>query len=132
MPGHVFEDDPSITDAERLLRRIARSWVSWEEDGTPRISSAAFREDELSVNLETVMAQAGRAPEEAVRDYPGYGLAAFTAAHARGLNQAVARDPLPEEPAHGIVYGRKKRGGIAQKLRDAALWVKAPPRIETV
>lgn len=131
MRGQVFEDDPSITDAERLLRRIARSWVSWEEDGTPRISSAAFKDDELSVNLESVMAQAGRAPEEAIRDYSGYGLAGFTAAQARALNQALARDPLPEEPAHGIVYGPKKRGGIAQRLRDAALWVKAPPQTGT-
>ena len=60
MPGHAFEDDPSITDAEKLLRRIARE----------------------------------------------------------------ARNPLPEEPAHGIVYGPKKQGGIAQKLRDTALWVR--------
>ena len=77
------------------------------------------------------MAQAGRLPTEAIRDYPGYGLAAFTAAQARSLNQAVARDPLPEESAHGIVYGPKKRGGVAQKLRDVALWVVAPPRTET-
>lgn len=131
MPGHVFENDPSITDAERLLRRIVRSWVLWDEDGTPRISSAAFKGDELSVNLESVMAQDGRTPEDAIRGYSGHGLAAFTAAQARALNQAVARDPLPEEPAHGIVYGPKKRGGVAQRLRDAARWVQAPPRIET-
>lgn len=52
MVGHVFEDDPTITDEERLLRRIAPSWVLWEEEGVLRISSAAFRDDELSVNLE--------------------------------------------------------------------------------
>lgn len=53
-------------------------------------------------------------------------MAAITASHARSLQQAVARDPLPEEPAHGIVYGQKKRGGIAGKLRDGAVWVVVP------
>jgi hypothetical protein len=42
--------------------------------------------------------------------------------------QAVAPDPLPEEPAHGVVYGQKKRGGIDGKLRDGALWVVTPVR----
>lgn len=77
------------------------------------------------------MVQSGRNPEDAIGGYSGYGLAAFTAAQARALNQAVARDPLPEEAAHAIVYGSKKRGGVAQKLRDAALWVRVPAGIET-
>ena len=62
--------------------------------------------------LQSVMARAGRLPVEAVRNYSGYGLAAITAAQARALGQRVARDRLPEEPAHGIVYGQKKRRGI--------------------
>jgi hypothetical protein len=99
MPGRIFEDDPSIAGDERLLRRIPSTWMAWDELG---------------------------GPTDAVRNYPGYGLAAFAAAHARSLQQAVARDPLPEEPAHGIVYGQKKRGGIGGKLRDGAIWVVSP------
>ena len=49
---------------------------------------------------------------------------------ALSLNQAVARDPLPEEPAHGVVYGQKKRGGIGGKLRDGATWVVTPVQSE--
>ena len=126
MADTPFADDPSISGDERLFRRIARTWVDWDEYGNPAISSAAFKDPELSVNLESVMARDGRQPADALGSYSGYGLAAITAAHARSLNQVVARDPLPEEPAHGVVYGQKKRGGIAAKLRDGAIWVVTP------
>jgi hypothetical protein len=128
MEGRVFEDDPSIPGDERLLRRIPRTWINWDEHGNAAISSAAFRDEELSINLESIMARDGQPPADAIRNYRGYGLAALTAAHARSLRQAVASDPLPEEPAHGVVYGQKKRGGIGRKLRDGAIWVVPPPR----
>ena len=126
MPS-VFEDDPTIAGDERLFRRIHRSHVLWEDDGSAAISSAAFRDEELSINIESVMIRDRRPPADAIRQHPGYGLAAITAAHARSLNQVVARDPIEEEPAHGVVYGQKKRGGIAGKLRDGASWVITPP-----
>jgi hypothetical protein len=130
MPGRVFEDDPSIPADERLFRRIPRTWVNWDEHGNAAIPSAAFKEPELSVNLESVMVRDQRPPADAIRNYAGYGLAAITAAHARSLNQAVARDPQPEEPAHGVVYGQKKRSGVGGKLRDGATWVVTPPQSE--
>jgi hypothetical protein len=130
MIARVFEDDPSIVGEERLFRRIPRTWFDWDENGNAAISSAAFKDAELSVNLESTMSRDGRPPADAIRSYPGYGLAAITAAYSRSLNQRVARDPLDEEPAHGVVYGQKKRGGIAGKLRDGALWVVTPARSE--
>jgi hypothetical protein len=130
MPGRVFEDDPSILGDERLFRRIPRTWVNWDEHGNPAISSAAFKDPELSVNLESLMVRDGRPPADAIRNNTGHGLAAITAAHARSLNQAVARDPQPEEPAHGVVYGRKNRGGVGGKLRDGAVWVVKPLQSE--
>jgi hypothetical protein len=126
MTARTFEDDPSITDEERLFRRIPRPWINWDEHGNAAISSAAFKDEDLSVALESVMVRDGRPPADAIRNYTGYGLAAITAARARSLNQRVARDPIEEEPAHGVVYGQKKRGGIAGKLRDGASWVIAP------
>jgi hypothetical protein len=126
MAGRVFEDDPSITAEERLFRRIPRTWIAWDEQGQASISSAAFKDEELSVNLESVMARDGRLPEDAIRKHPSYGLAAITAGHARFYRQCVARDPIEDEPAHGVVYGQKKRGGVAGKLRDRAIWVVTP------
>ena len=126
MPIRVFEDDPSIPGDERLFRRIPSTWVAWDELGNATISSAAFKDEELSVNIESVMQRDGRPPEDAIRDYAGYGLAAITAGYARSLNQVVAPDPVPEEPSHGVVYGQKKRGGVGGKLRDGAIWVVTP------
>jgi len=128
MTGPIFADDPSIPGDERLFRRIPSTWVDWDERGNARMSSAAFKDEELSVNLESVMSRDGRLPEDAIRNYPGYGLATVTAGHARLLNQAVASDPQPDEPAHGVVYG-KKRGRIGGQLRDGATWVVAPPQL---
>jgi hypothetical protein len=54
MPDRVFEDDPTISDDERLLRRIHPSQVNWDESGDPGISSAAFDKLALSVNLLTL------------------------------------------------------------------------------
>lgn len=126
MTARTFEDDPSIADEERLFRRIPRTWVDWDEHGNASISSTAFKDEELSVALESVMLRDGRPPGDARRNYAGYGLAAITAAHARSLNQHVSRDPIDEEPAHGVVYGQKKRSGIAGKLRNGASWVINP------
>lgn len=126
MHGSVFEDDPTIPATERLFRRIPPTWIDWDDQGKAAISSAAFKDEELSITLESVMERDQRPPEDAVRNFPRYGLAAITAGHARSLNQAVARDPEPEEPAHGVVYGQKKRGGIGGKLRDGAEWVVRP------
>lgn len=126
MTVRVFEDDPNIAGDDKLFRRIARTWIHWDEHGNATISSAAFRDEELSVNIESVMARDGRPPADAIRKYPGYGLASITASHARSLNQRVAPDPLDEEPSHGVVYGPKKRGGIAGKLRDGAEWIVTP------
>src|SRR5260221_889550 len=108
MPNHIFEDDPRIPGDERLFRRIPRTWVDWDEHGNAAISSAAFKDEELSINIESTMTRDGRSRADAIRAYPGYGLAAFTAGHARSLNQRVAPRPIVEEPAHGVVYGPKE------------------------
>jgi hypothetical protein len=94
MPGRIFEDDPSIAGDERLLRRIPSTWIAWDGLG---------------------------GPTDAVRNYPGYGLAAFTAAHARSLQQAVARDPLPEEPAWYRLGTEEARWGRRQAPRRSDL-----------
>jgi hypothetical protein len=127
MPDRVFENDPTIPEDEDLLRRIHPSQVNWDESGDPGISSAAFDKLALSVNLASVMQEAGLEPRDAIRNHAGFGLAAITAAHARSLNQAVARDPIPDEPSHGIVYGEKTRA-IRRKLRDGARWIANPSR----
>lgn len=48
-------DDESILDQDRLLRRVPPQPVIREDDGTIRPSTAAFKDEELSVNIESLM-----------------------------------------------------------------------------
>jgi len=57
-----------------------------------------------------------------VRDHLGYSLVRFTAQSARDRGFAVVSEPLPDNPAHAEVIGKKTPGG-ANALRDASEWV---------
>ena len=56
---------------------------------------------------------------------PGYGVVAISVGDIRSLELEVIFDPLPDEPGHVLVPG-KKTGSIKRSLRDAARWVVRP------
>ena len=68
------------------------------------------------------MRAAGREPEDSLKDNPNDLLMSITAGLCRLHRQVVGPDPLPEEPAHGYVFGKKTKS-IQRELRDAAGWV---------
>ena len=53
-------DDPNIPDEGRLFRRIHLVHMVVGVDGQARVSSAAFHDLELSVNIEGLMRAEGR------------------------------------------------------------------------
>ena len=120
-----WKDDPTIEGNERLLRRIPKTWVRLNRDGTLKITSAAFKDRELSVNIESLMVQDGRNAKDSLRGYSGYGLASINSGVAREHHQAVIRQPTEEEPAHGIVFGNKPRS-VARKMRNCAELIVKP------
>jgi hypothetical protein len=126
-------DDPSILDDDTLLRRIHLAHIVEGSEGRSSVSSAAFRDTELSVNLESVMRAAGRRPSDALWEYPNDYLASITVAVSRSHGQLVGPDPLPSEPAHAYAFGKKTKR-IRRALRDAANWVapEAAPSWEEV
>lgn len=120
-------DDPTIANDAALLRRISpQQVVPDENNGGFRPSSAAFDNDRqnnpMSVVLGPVLLELGRAQESALDGHPGFSLVAITAAKARALGQAVARDPLPNEPAHGVVAGSKPKS-VRKLLAKSAQWI---------
>jgi hypothetical protein len=115
-------DDPNIPDEERLFRRIHLTHIVEGDGGRSEVSSAAFRNTELSVNLEAVMQAAGRQPKDALKDNPNDLLMSIAVGVCRGNGQMVGPDPRPEEPAHGYVFGKKSKS-IQRSLRDAAGWI---------
>jgi len=126
-------DDSSIPDEERLFRRIHLAHIVDGGYGHCEVSSAAFRDTELSVNLEGVMRTSGRAPEDSLKNHPNDLLMSIDAGVCRRNGQLVGRDPKPEEPAHGYAFGKKSKS-IQRALRDAAGWIvpDAPPSWELI
>jgi hypothetical protein len=119
------QDDLTIRNEERLFRRIHLSQIVNDEDtGCARFSSAAFKDKELSINIESVLLRGGEAVGSCLRKHQGYKLASFTAGQARQLQQTVCPDPAPpDNMSHGLVCGSKSSRRIYEGLRDSAQWI---------
>ncbi len=117
-------DDGSIGDEAGLLRRIHPVQVVPDENagGIMRPSSAAFRDPELSVDAEPVLASVGLDWKFSLRNYRGYSLVRFQAGAAREKQLQVVHKPVEGNDAHAEVIG-KKTGSVANHLRDHSEWV---------
>ncbi len=125
-----YVDDPTIGDDDDLWRRVPRGWVIFDDKRSRwRPTSLAFRDSRdgspMSIFLAQVMVAAGRPATDTLRGHQGFHLAAIRAGLARSLDQLIARDPLEDEPAYGVVVGDKRKA--SRKLAYAATWVIAPP-----
>jgi hypothetical protein len=126
----IYQDDKSIRDDDTLFRRVHLKQIVKDEDtGLARVSSGAFKDKDLSVNIKSVLDGIGLGPEACITNRLNQKLVSLTAGEARRLNQAVCRNPLPENPSHGLVYGSKNARSILNGLTAAVNWVipaKAP------
>jgi len=122
-----YKDDASIRDDERLFRRVHLSQLVKDEDtGLARVSSGVFKDKELSVNIESALAETGRSAEGCLQNYRAHKLISITAGNSRQFDQVVCRDPLPEDQSHGLVYGSKNSSNVRNGLRTASVWVIPP------
>lgn len=136
MPNNIYADDPSILNDDVLLRRvpIQGSQIVWDANKNQwRPSSAAFRdhpnEPGMSVALQSVLAGLGLPPQQALTGYEQtHVLAAFSASVARQNGQGIARDPLPGDPAHAVVFGEKNKA-VRRALANASYWA-VPPNLD--
>lgn len=128
----VRENDASILDHDRLFRRVPPNHLVPQNDGSLRLSSAAFKDDELSVNIESLMVEQGRLPDDTLAGHPGFFLTSITAGNVRSFGHAVVKDNVsqpnepPVDPAHGLVLG-KKRGSFAKAMVRSHDWIVPPP-----
>ncbi len=118
----------SVQDGTLLYRRIRRDWVVWDDSrGCWRPSRIAFQNVEMSVALGDTLEAMGREPEDVLVASPGEYLVALTAGFVRTHQQQVVRDPVDDEPAHGLVVGEKDHpASRRKKFAQEAAWVKAP------
>lgn len=125
-----YLDDKTVLNDERLLRRIPAGWkVPDYTNNRWRISSAAFDDSQdrspTSVSLETQLVELGLPVTHPLVGHDGYSLAAVTAAAARQLGLGIQRDPLPTDPAHALLFG-KKTDSVRKNLAKQSSWVVAP------
>ena len=123
----AYTDDASIPDEERLLRRIHPDWIVPDatNPGQKRVSSAAFSHLEMSVDIASVRLARGEPLTATLAGYDSFGLVTITAGNARAKDQAVCRDPLPDNSAHGLVVGKKTRS-VENYFKSHCLWVVTP------
>lgn len=126
MTGNVRIDDLSIPNNTRLFRRVAPNQLSTLNDGSVRPSSSVFKTTEMSVNIESLMLQQGRPPEDTVSKYPGHFLVAVVASTVREHKHPIVIDTEGDaDPAHGLVLG-KKRNAFIKTMLNTYQWVLRP------
>lgn len=118
-------DDLSIIDEDGLLRRIP-NWPSmyvWDHNiDSYRPSTANFKDSDLSVSLEKDLLDAGNDHNEAVKNHPDFGLLKVSAGFVRNElanQQAINRDPVPEDPYHALVFGKKSKGDCRKLVEES-------------
>lgn len=135
MSDKGYQDDPSITDDDRLLRRvpIQPAQIIWDDNlKQQRPSSAAFKDhpdgSPMSIALQLVLDKLDLPIQSVLSGYETtHALVMFTAGVARKNGQWVAPEPLPpSDPAHGVVFG-PKTPKVRKALAKAAVWVVPPP-----
>lgn len=123
----MYVDDQSIDDDDPIWRRIPH-WhvVPDENNGGWRASSAAFCDHPtgtpMSVHLARQAVELGFAPADVLKKHPGFSLVSFTAGDARRLDCGVAPEPIDDEIAHGVVFGKKTKGR-KKGFAKAASWL---------
>jgi hypothetical protein len=128
MPDDTQEDDLSIPDTDRLFRRVPPNQLEPLEDGSQRPSSSVFKQLELSVNIECLMVEQGRPPEDTLTGYPGHYLTSIVARDVRAKGHPIVKytEP-PNDPAHGLVLGKKKNS-FANAMLASHQWIVPPPK----
>jgi hypothetical protein len=132
MSQGTTRDDPGIGADEVLLRRLHPDWIVPGSEGRMRIASAAFKHEELSILFLALLRSQHRATNDALTGFPDNSLCSISAGLAREVGQGVVYDTAPpNDPAHGLVIGKKTKA-IANRLARAAVWVipAEPPPIQ--
>jgi hypothetical protein len=111
-----------VDDDASLLRRVHPTQIVLDENGDPIVSSGAFNDPTMSVDVEDFLIEAGLSWRFSLRNHPEHSLVRFPAGIARSKNQAVVHAPLADNAAHAEVRG-KKTGAVKNALKAAAKWV---------
>ena len=123
-----IHDDQSVTSDTELWRRIP-NWpkrVVYDENlGRLRPSSANFDDHPNGTPMSVAIADGNVTPQQALHPHSEFFLVGFTVGLARSHSLGIIRQPLPDQPWHGEVTG-KKTGSVKNRLARQCYWVVAP------
>jgi hypothetical protein len=125
------DDLEKVPNDSGVLRRITMTFFRIDPGtGRRRLTSGAFKDREMSVDGEALMATANVDWNFSLRKWPDAFLVRLNAGMLRQKNQIIEHKPNPPEqddnPYHCEVIGTKN-GTTASALRDSVEWVKRPP-----
>lgn len=110
-----------VSDDEDLFRRLTvRNWIIPKADGSVRPSSAVYksRSGDISVDIAS-----RTTPQRSIQD--AFALIGLSAREPKKLGYPVVEDPLPDNPAHGLIKGRITDSHARQLVRSS-FWVIEP------
>jgi hypothetical protein len=113
----------TIDDGAALLCRIHPRQIIFDKNiGAKRPSSAAFKDPEMSVDVEPILSDNGLDWRFSLRNHPDYSLVRFLAGEATSKGLSVVHKPEKDNVAHAEVLG-KKTSAIAKHLATVSVWV---------
>jgi len=127
MSEDVRQDDLTIPSTDRLFRRVPHNWIVLLDDGSYRPSSANFKDKELSINIESLLTEQGRPPEDTLANHSGFYLTSIIVDNVRSYGYPIVKDnDPPNDPAHGLVLGDKKKK-FPDNMARTSQWIVPPP-----
>jgi hypothetical protein len=125
--GEVIpHDHTGIKADDGVIRRVSPfHWVYDEKIKGKRLSTMAFRPSSgegsgMSVDLQSLIEEAGLDPKSYVSSPPWIGAVRFTAGALRAEGLMVGYQPVPDNPYHGEVWGNFSRN-IQRRLQVLAI-----------
>jgi hypothetical protein len=111
-----------IQPTDLLLRRICELFITKDNkissaafEFVYRISSSGFSNEELSVDLESLLNDV----RESLKNFPNEGLASFPASVPQELNLEIKHDPKENNYAHALIMGKKTKSKRKKLAREA-------------
>ena len=114
-PGH-----PPLQNGLVILRRVRNTEITRDSQDRPKPISSVFRQGGLDGEVSVYLASETTAAF-ITREYPGTFVAELTIAEIRTQGLDVTRDPIPGDPGHCNITGRKTRA-ISRTLAALSRW----------
>ncbi|MEW8385339.1 MAG: hypothetical protein AB2704_26060 [Candidatus Thiodiazotropha taylori] len=135
-------DEPNIQGNDSIIRRVNPNQhvVPDENTGGQRLSSKLFTPSSgqnggMSIDIPTLIEQAGLDPHIFVTTPVFTGSVQFTAEDARSVDLQIGFDPLEDNPYHGEVWGTRDNpckftNRQKRKLKEASEWFVELPGVD--